>query len=393
MMKSVYILGRQPEIGTAELESLLGADNIFRIGDFAIGSTNDPSYIPFSRLGGSMKVCKVLTTLPYTEWSKIEEYITTTVPQFLKYLPEGKLHLGVSVYGKTINPRKINASALAVKKVIKQAGKSVRVVPNKAPQLNSAQVLYNKLTSPLGWELVLIINGSETILAQTTEVQDIDAYAARDQKRPKRDARVGMLPPKLAQIITNLASVGNNRYGATVLDPFCGTGVILQEAGLMGFNAYGTDLEPRMIEYTNENIDWFAKLLLPPSFTWHAEQADATNATWPKEFDFIATETYLGRPLTALPDTNVMQKIINDCDVIHKKFLQNMASQTKAGIRLCIAVPAWKTNNGFMHLKTLDSLDNLGYTRQSFVHANKADLIYHRPDQFVGRELVVLIRK
>jgi 2-polyprenyl-3-methyl-5-hydroxy-6-metoxy-1,4-benzoquinol methylase len=99
-------------------------------------------------------------------------------------------------------------------------------------------------------------------------VQDIEAYGARDQARPARDARVGMLPPKLAQTIINLAAGrpetrmdkhwdsadGLGRF--MVLDPFCGTGVILQEALLMGYSVYGSDIEPRMAEYTKKNLQW-----------------------------------------------------------------------------------------------------------------------------------------
>ncbi len=53
-------------------------------------------------------------------------------------------------------------------------------------------------------------------------MQDVDEYAARDQARPKRDAYVGMLPPKLAQTLINNA-YGNELSGekrVTVLDPF-----------------------------------------------------------------------------------------------------------------------------------------------------------------------------
>lgn len=70
----------------------------------------------------------------------------------------------------------------------------------------------------------------------------------RDYGRPARDARVGMLPPKLAQIMLNL-SVKDEKSG-TVLDPFCGTGVLLQEAALAGFDFIGSDIEPRMVEMT-----------------------------------------------------------------------------------------------------------------------------------------------
>lgn len=62
-------------------------------------------------------------------------------------------------------------------------------------------------------------------------------------------------------------------------------------------------------------------------------------------------------------------------------------------MRICLAVPAWKTRKGFIHLPLLDSLEKLGYTRVSFVHADNNKLIYHREGQVVGRELVVLIRK
>ncbi len=392
-MQSIYILGRQPAIGISELESLIGPDYIRPVNSIAVLSDKPSDYVPFNRLGGSTRVCKVLTSLPYTDWKKIEAYIIDAAPNLLQYAPEGKLHIGVSTYGMNIGARQINASALTLKKVIKAAGKSVRMIPNSGSELNAAQVLRNKLTSTNGWELVLIRDGNQTILAQTIQIQDIDAYAARDQARPKRDARVGMLPPKLAQIIINLASHGKNRFGATVLDPFCGTGVILQEAGLMGFNVYGTDIDERMIDYSKQNIEWLTSNTSQAPFDWTIETGDAMQNKWNTQFDFVATETFLGTPLSSVPDESKLQKIMSDCDFIHRKFLNNLANQTKPGLRICIAVPAWKTKYGFKHLNVLDSLEKLGYTRQSFVHADDSELVYHRPDQIVGRELVVLIRK
>ena len=84
---------------------------------------------------------------------------------------------------------------------------------------------------------------------------------------------------------------------------------------------------------------------------------------------------------------------MQDVNHIHKKFLQNVASQTQPGFRMCIAVPAWSVRGEFKHLKTLDILDELGYNRIEFVHARSEDLIYHREGQVVARELVVLTRK
>jgi tRNA (guanine10-N2)-dimethyltransferase len=285
----------------------------------------------------------------------------------------------------------VNATALAVKKAVKATDRPVRVVPNNAPQLSSAQVLHNNMTDlPLGMELILISNGKTALLAQTVVVQDIDAYAGRDQKRPKRDARVGMLPPKLAQIIVNLT---NPSPGDTLLDPFCGTGVVLQEAILMGLSARGTDIEPRMVEYTLANLKWLTEKLSIGSADYDAEVGDATTHKWPYKFTIVAAETYLGRPFADLPPPDKLHEVIAACEVIHRKFLQNLASQSPTGMRLCLAVPAWRTKSGFIHLKVLDFLDGFGYTRTSFVHAKREDLVYHREGQVVARELVTLIRK
>lgn len=401
MTQSVCIVGRQPALGLAELECLFGADKLVRLGTHAALLDVDPSEVALSRLGGTVKLAKVLTSIKTTDWNEIEKFLLENVVPHADHLPEGKMNLGLSVYGLPVKPSRVNATGLQIKKVIKATGRPVRIVPNKTAELSSAQVLHNDLTGKRSWELLLIRSGNKTYVAQTMAIQDINAYAARDQKRPKRDARVGMLPPKLAQIIINLAAgqgTGSRKQETgsvqqqAVLDPFCGTGVVLQEAMLMGYDAYGTDLEERMIEYSNTNLEWLGTKYDLGNQTYLLEAGDATRFDW-QSFDFIACETYLGRPFSALPAPDVLSEVVRDVDTIHRKFLQNIARQTKPGFRLCIAVPAWKTQYGFKHLKTLDNLEDMGYTRSVFKHAVTSDLVYHRPEQIVARELVVITRK
>src|SRR3546814_11679403 len=69
-------------------------------------------------------------------------------------------------------------------------------------------------------------------------------------------------------------------------------------------------------------------------------------------FYTIATEIYLGRPFSTQPDPATLQKVMQDTDTIHKKFLQNVARQTKPGFRMCIAVPAWHTKHGVKDRKS-----------------------------------------
>lgn len=383
-MKSLLILGRQPALGLAELESLYGHSALTTIGKGGALLDINHEDVNFDRLGGSIKLAEVLQTIGKTNWHDIETHLESVVQKIADTLPDGKIRLGISTYGLRVRPSDINRTGLSLKKSLKASGHSVRVVPNKFPELNSAQVLHNQLTGPSGIELVIARYDTKVIIARTRAEQDIEAYARRDQNRPMRDARVGMLPPKLAQTIINLST--GNSTGLKVLDPFCGTGVLLQEALLMGYGAYGTDIEPRMIEYSQQNLEWLNKGV------FKLEVGDATNHRW-QTLDVVACETFLGKPLTSLPPRHVLDQIMNECDEIHEKFLHNIGDQLKPGQTLCLAVPAWSTKNGFLHLKTLAKLDQIGYTRKKFVHVRDQELIYHRPDQVVARELVVLEKK
>lgn len=466
---TLMILGRQPALGLAELESLYGYSNVQPIGANTALVKLMPCAVDFSRLGGSVKLCKILATLPTTNWGEIIKFLANAAPAQAGKMPAGKMHLGLSALGFKISPAKINAGGLTIKKAIAVSGRSVRLVPNKANELNAASVIHNKLLTVNGWELVIIRDGARAIIAQTLFVQDIASYALRDRGRPKRDARVGMLPPKLAQIIINLASgldemsditIGEdskvclsdsentelklNRAKKTVLDPFCGTGVILQEAMLMGYSVTGSDIEPRMGDYTIANLDWLrSQFPETPNAGLGWQLGDATNMTWetsrfiekngevidaqrvPAIINFIASETYLGRPFTSPPTPEILAKTISECNLIIKKFLANIHGQLTSGTRLCLAVPAWRlpdqrvalekgrpsarndnehggkvfssdearANPQFKHLPVVDQISDLGYNRLGFKHASKQDLIYFRPDQIVARELLVLTRK
>lgn len=406
MQRTLIIHGRQPALGRAELESLYGAEKLRPAGEKATLVDVDPCLLAFDRLGGALKFCKTLTVLDTVEWKEIEKFLIEVSSGHSQRMPEGKMRVGLSTIGLNVNAKQLNATALTLKKAIKATGRNVRVIPNKTLELNTAQVLHNQLTGQTGWELVFIKDGKRTVIAQTVKVQDIEAYTKRDRERPMRDSKVGMLPPKLAQIIINLAygelpeeskqsiceippdePIPTAHYDKTILDPFCGTGVVLQEAALMGYDVYGSDLNERMIEYSEGNLKWLNVN------NFRLEKADATDYRWAQPCDFIASEVFLGRPLSSLPDRQTLQKITNDCDTIVSKFLRNLSEQTKPGFRLCIAVPAWKTKNGFMRLPTLEKLAQLGYNRLKFAHASQEELIYHRPDQVVARELVVIERK
>jgi tRNA G10 N-methylase Trm11 len=393
-MKSFAILGRQPAIGFAELESLFGANSVNKL-DSSLGVINrEINYLEARNLGSVIKVGKVSAIISYSNWQSLENTIYEAMSEELTTKTSRKINFGISVYGISVKPADVTALGIKIKRKLQKKNLAPRLVQSSNGRLSTAQIINNKLDGRSGIEVVVYGFGPKVLIGTTTYEQDISGYTARDQARPKRDAFVGMLPPKLAQTIINLASGkqrDQDKDSLMLLDPFCGTGVVLQEALLMGYSVYGSDISSKMVDYSIENIAWL-KQKHPRRTNQYTriELGDATTHTWEKEISLVACETYLGSPISMMPNQEKLQKLLEETNVLHKKMLQNLAGQIKPGTRLCLAVPAWRVKNGFASLPTLDLLAKIGYNRIDFKLASQADLIYIRDNQFVGRELVVL---
>lgn len=394
-MSLIAILGRQPELGIAELESILGSDCLKPIPG-AVIIEKEVSDVPFFRFGGLMKLGKVLNILETTQWRDIEEYLIKACAEHSTSVPDGKLTLGLSTYGYQLSTKMLERTGLSIKKAVKATGRPVRLVPNKDLDISAAQVLHNKLTHENGWDLIIYRDGGRTILARTVFVQDIEGYTARDQARPHRDARVGMLPPKLAQTIINLATGSpletTNYQLKTILDPFCGTGVILQEAALMGYTVYGTDNDARMVDYTSKNLQWLqTRFNVTPKYS--AEVGDATKFKWKQPIDAVATEVFLGKPMSGKPEPKIIREEIAEVQQLLKNALRNLAGQLKPGTKCCFAIPAWFYEGNVHLLPLIDQIEEIGYTLSTFRHVRPGPLIYRREGQIVGRQLLTVIKK
>ncbi|MBB1564212.1 hypothetical protein HG434_003035 [Candidatus Saccharibacteria bacterium] len=434
----ITLLGRQPEISLAELAAVFGADCVNRISQqFAKVQT---SQFDITTLGGTIKCAKVITELPASRTDKASllaasRFITQHYQAKWAHSPH-KITLGLSTYDLAVGARDVQKTGLILKSSLKKSGTSLRLIPNDQPALSTATTHNNKLGgSPHKVELLLVkTTDRRLIIAESRGVQNITAYTRRDRHRPKRDAFVGMLPPKLAQIMLNLAlgagsltrqrSCGNSvtrsasnlsdkpmvlrtalpdafdleetagsRTAVTILDPFCGTGTVLQEALLAGYDVVGTDLSQKMVDYTAENLSWLQSTFTAPSRpisrVIDIHQADATTHRWPNSTHLAAVvcETYLGQPFSAPPAPQKLAEVVGNCNHIITGFLTNIRPQLAPNTPLCIAVPAWYDASGqAAHLPLIKHLQQLGYH-----HLNRCTpLIYRRPDQVVARELLIL---
>lgn len=78
-------------------------------------------------------------------------------------------------------------------------------------------------------------------------------FAEREpNKRPR--FHPSTMKPKLARAIVNLTGV---KEGERFLDPFCGVGGLLIEAGLIGAEVYGVDKDFKMVEACRENLSFY----------------------------------------------------------------------------------------------------------------------------------------
>lgn len=387
----VFVLGRQPEISLAELQAVYRRTPKLLAGHLAgLDIKQETALATAKDLGSIVKVAELISDSFALDADSIARLTHHLFSQ-----TTGKITLGVSYYGSSAKSNLTANFSRAMRASLEQSGHSVRLVPSEQATLSTATVLHNKLAigNPKKVELLLTpAPGSHRlVVAKTIYVQDIGAYTLRDRGRPRRDTRNGMLPPKLAQTMINLARGACQLTRPTnLLDPFCGTGVILQEAGLMGLTTYGSDNNPRMIDYAQTNLDWLARRYQLASRS-RLTIADATDFSWqqwlaPDRLELITSETYLGRPYTSPPHLSELKSNLHDCNVIIGKFIANLSPQLPSGAGICLGVPAWYIRDHIHHLPCLAELPR--HKLRSITTG--ANLIYHRPDQVVGRELLVL---
>ena len=422
----IALLGRQPELSIAELERVYGSVTWFS----PETATVKTSHLDVQRLGGTQKAGKIIAELPHTDWRRVSQGLVRQYAHEWAAF-DGKITHGLSVYGFDLSAREVQKSGIVLKGKLKASGVSLRLVPNQEAALSTATSHHNKLGLSANKVELLIVRGAKTtIIAESVGAQNITALANRDQGRPRRDAFVGMLPPKLAQMMINYA-VGDAQaprapqeskatqasqapqipqasqashisqtprasrtpQASRVLDPFCGTGVILQEAALLGYAVYGTDLAEKMIRYSRDNLAWFEQTVLRKKIDSYLHEGDATNTQWQQPITAVATEAYLGQPFSAPPSDGKLKEVRGTCNHIIGTFLHNLARQIAPGTPVVVAVPAWRSKEGtFTHLPLTRNIEDYGFCRIALQTVESDRLMYFRDDQVVAREILILTR-
>jgi tRNA G10 N-methylase Trm11 len=182
-----------------------------------------------------------------------------------------------------------------------------------------------------------------------------------------------------------------------VFDPFCGTGVIPMECLLRGCAVLASDKSEKALTGCQKNLEWIRKEYKikktdVPSTLW---KQDATKPFALEEKPaVIVTETSLGPNLRSRPTSKDAQHLKSDNEQLQEGFLQSAAASLP-GVPLVCTWPVWYYSKGPVQLERIwKVIDKLGYEAVLPPHivpsGEHPSLLYRRPDQFVGREIVLL---
>jgi len=324
-----------------------------------------------------------------------------------------KTFFGFSFYelAEGISPRrfteKVKGLGMAVKEQLKEAGRSARlVVMKEGNALSSVVVKKNKLLSQ-GAEVVIFLTERGIYLGRTERVQEFEEYGFRDFGRPSRDIISGTMPPKLAKMMINLAGIG---FDGTLLDPFCGSGTVLGEAGLMGYgNMIGADISAKAIEDTKRNMEWMGKnfqFSITNFQLFNTDIKKLVDKLAPSSVDAIVTEPYLGPPQKSNAGRGEMERVAKDLSKLYLETFRVFKAILKPQARVVVIFPAFhpQGEEWVIYLPILEEIKSLGFSLvnplpealksdQEIRMTERGSIIFSRPDQRVLREIFVWEKK
>jgi len=132
-----------------------------------------------------------------------------------------------------------------------------------------------------------------------------------------------------------------------------------------------------------------------PSRVWKQDACKPFELNKNEEVDVIVTETTLGPPLEKRASPTIVKKFKSENEKLQEAFLKNAAASLPKTPIVC-TWPVWYTKSGPIFLeKVWDAVKNAGFEAVlpkgiQPTSASRPSLLYRRPDQFVGREIVLL---
>lgn len=357
-----------------------------------------------NRLGGTIKIAEVVDTQEFGMFDAdavLARYWDAVMPHLAK---EKKVLFGASTFNLAKRSDKV------LTEILKKSKKILTVHDFKARFLNKGMENVSDVAATEenidenGGEIIVAATsptarataraGKTIYIARTVARQDFRSYALRDYEKPFRDNKMGMLPPKLAQVMLNLglAQLSAQKNPLTIYDPFCGSGTIPMEALLMGHNVIGSDIDPARVANTEKNIAWI-KQHFPHTkdFTAHLFTHDAQTTmplAIPGTPDLVVTESYLG-PVIDKYSFN-LDKVTRFQRELAQLYEGSLHALAVLRVPVVIAIAAYRFNGKTISIGNFPAIAARAGFEIIKPLPETASLIYDRPDQTVAREIFIL---
>lgn len=413
-MKKVYCIpGHRWQLSLAELLSILdtykiSSNLLVANKDFFILEIPDDKFDTLSHLGGIIEYGYI--DKEYSSKEKFDNDFDSYIKDILLSLKEDKFITSIKTYS-TSSRRHWRVQRKELGKRIKKIGKEnyirVRYVEGKT---DSVALFIHKVKNK-GIQFSIIADNENIFIGRTLDVQDIEGFAIRDRQRPYYSPDVGMLPPKLARIMTNLVL---GRETQIIWDPFCGSGTVLMESLMLGYNLIGTDISVRSIYNTKGNIDWLAEQLeinMEDPFTlFERRGVSGLHQTYNSiPYNKRGTISFVGEPYMGPPIRknlplkklyeikenveNIIYDLVNKIEYIEKQNRGTVQS-------VVLVIPIYKSRDEWIPInvtKAVRQLNKIGLypplwldEMKSFVE--EIDLTWMRDNSFIKRKILVLHR-
>jgi tRNA G10 N-methylase Trm11 len=415
-MKLAFILGRKHSLALAEILEVL------RVEDYSYETLSVSTYwlvldlktnSPVEnvteklqkRLGGTVKIAEIVEEIPV---KNLEDLQLSLLEKMITPLGK-KVNIAISIYGDIrALPRNFQKElGMSLKTYYKEMGFKASFA--YSGKTDTSSVTFTKKIKGKGADInFLVTRAGQVFIGKTITAQDFESYSKRDYGRPMVSKKSGALPPKLAQIMVNLTCTSKDKY---VYDPFCGSGTVLQESMVLGYNVIGSDIDRKAVQQTEQNLGWLKKHYLnssEPSFQiLHAPvRTILENDQFLRKFiekdkiGGIATEPYLGPTLrnVIVKDKNY-DYMLDKISAIYQDIFEALPGILAPGQRFVFVLPEYKTTVGWEGLEInelyekdftkLDLLDTL--PESDFGHLDK-QLVWDRPQSIIRRNIITLER-
>ncbi len=403
-------LGFNKNLSKLDLSSLLEKIEVGKVSyvewkDHIFLDIDKPIFNKFTQklphTGSIVKVGKISLEKTYTPDTNMVDLFAKHIFQCIQNLKidmnkQIKFSLNIQTNSKDTTAKIGSQLRSAIKKLAHDYQFKVKMLSSKRITMELSPYEYHKNNmNKRGIELNCFVIKSKIYFGFTLWVTNPFIDIEDDEKRPIRLFTHG-LSFKMTRTLINIAKIPKNGW---LLDPFAGTGTILQCGLRQSVNVAGIDNDPKCVRASKENLKDFCKnasIIKKKELKWIIYKYDSRqlNQIIKTEIDAVITEPYLGPFLKQLPDLEEGKETMKSLEKLYTKVLINCKKLLKKEGKVVIIFPSYNYSKDIIltpNISKIEKLSGLTSMKQSKYFNVFLPFDIGRKHNVISRKLVVFI--